>query len=91
MNAWRVKAWRWKMAIEKIEFIVDKLDGLASIGAIAEELIALTGTKRYQKLHESNRLGYFVMASVKRSKTLKLIPYFNHAGDKEYVVIRERR
>jgi len=86
MSAWRIKAWRWKVAVEKIERIVDELGGLAIIDAIVDELIALPGTERYRKLHEKGRLGHFIMASVRQSKILKLIPYFDNFGSKKYAV-----
>lgn len=90
MSAWRVKVWRFKLATEKIELIVIKSDGLASIDEIIGRLVTMPGTMKYRKLHEKGRLGHFIMVAVKRSKILKLIPYFDGSGSKKYIVIHNK-
>ena len=90
MSVWQLKAWRLGLATEKIEVIVDNLNGLTTIDVIAKGLIALPGTKRYQKMYEKGELDHYIMISIKRSKILKLVPYFNGSGSKEYIVVHSK-
>jgi len=90
MSAWRIKFWRWKLAIEKVESIVNKFDGLANIDEVAGRLIALSGTKKYRKLYEKGHLERFVMMAVKKSKSLKLIPYFDGSGNRRYIAVHSK-
>jgi hypothetical protein len=90
MSTWRIKIWRWKLAIEKIEAIVDKFDGLATIDAVAGKLVALPGTKKYRKLYEKGHLERFIMMAIKQSESLKLVPYFDGSGNRKYIVVHSK-